>query len=108
MATAKRLYLDFDRPLAPSLTSLFAVFRIVGVRVVWLCYRRTRRGWHVIVHLNDRLLPSEAIALQACCGSDGRREALNLMRVIGIRTAPITSRYWIERWNLLYSTKLER
>lgn len=98
--------IDVDSRRSPSLRETVAVCRIVGVRPVWACYRRTRRGWHLILYLRDQLLPAECIALQCCLGSDARREALNLMRVLAIRRTPITRRYWVNRWNLLYRSKL--
>jgi len=52
------------------------------------------------------MLPAELVAFQACCGSDQRRETLNLMRVLAIRKTPITSPFWRDRWNLLFSEKL--
>lgn len=103
---ANCVYLDMDSNASPSIRPLYAVFRIVGVRPLWIEYRRTARGWHVIVYLRDSLLPAETIALQCCCGSDKRREALNLMRLLAIRRTPITSRFWRRRWNILFSRKL--
>ena len=68
--------------------------------------RRTRRGWHVAITLRDALEPAEIVALQSCLGSDRRREALNLMRVIGLRRTHGIDSFWFERWNLLYREKL--
>jgi hypothetical protein len=102
-------YLDFDlkRPNrnSPRLNPLFVVSRLVGVHPEWFCYERTRRGWHVIIKLAEKLKRAELVALQACLGSDRRREALNLMRVLGIRCYGVTG-YWARRWNILYGGKL--
>jgi hypothetical protein len=57
--------------------------------------------------LNRAFTRGELVAFQACCGSDLRREALNLMRVVGIRTTPIRSKFWRDRWNILYSEKVK-
>lgn len=76
---------------------------MLGVRIVWARYDKTRRGYHVIVRFTRRFSPVEIVAMQALCGSDSKREALNLARVM--------SRYnrnGIKRWNLLYRVKLER
>lgn len=100
------VYIDVDRAACPRVVDLYAIFRVIHVRPVWICFRRTRRGWHAIVRLRDRLQSAEIIALQACCGSDPRRETLNLMRVLSIRRAPIRNRFWRRRWNLLYQGKL--
>lgn len=99
-------YIDVDDRYAPSIRQFYSVCRIVGVSPVWINYRRTKKGWHIIIRLRDRLRPAETIALQACCGSDLRREALNLMRIIAIRRTPITSRFWRRRWNILFREKL--
>lgn len=72
-----------------------------------ICMERTRRGWHVLIKLRERLLPSELVALQSCLGSDGRREALNLMRALAIRKeCDGVTPYWKKRWNILFSGKL--
>lgn len=68
-------------------------------------YRRSRRGWHVIVPIDTPLLPAEQVALQAILGSDSRRELLNAMRVIAMRRKG-ARRFWRARWNLLYAHKL--
>ena len=102
-------YLDFDfkRPAqeSPRINPLFVVSRLVGVIPESFCYERTRRGWHIIIHLRENLAPAELVALQACLGSDRRREALNLMRVLGMKRYGVTD-FWKRRWNILYSEKL--
>jgi hypothetical protein len=98
---------DIDRQRAPRIREIFSVCRIVGVSPLWIAYRRTNRGWHVILYLRDHLHAAECIAFQACLGSDRRREALNLMRVLAIRRTPISDPFWRTRWNLLYERKLE-
>lgn len=89
----------------PRLAALLETLRIVGVAPRAIGYQRSRHGWHVTIDLRNRLLPAEQVALQCLLGSDVRRERLNLMRVIGLRTigAPAT---WKNRWNLFYSRKL--
>lgn len=47
--------------------------------------------------------PAQMVALQSVLGSDPRREALNLMRVLSL--SKMTPRYWKKRWNLLYRSK---
>ena len=106
VAHPQRAYIDVDQHRPPSVSQISAVARIVGLRIVWTLYRRTRRGWHVIIAMRDHLSPGETIALQACLGSDRRRETLNLMRAVSVRTGRIRG-FWSERWNLLYSSKLQ-
>jgi len=90
----------------PRLRPLWALCRIVGVRPRNLRIDRTRHGWHVVLTLNVRLSRGELVAFQACAGSDLRREALNLMRVIAIRRTRIRG-FWSHRWNLLFTEKLK-
>src|SRR5688572_32820619 len=70
VADETMVYLDIDSRTSPSIRTIFAGCRIVGVRPMWVAYRRTARGWHVIIHLHDRLQPAETIALQSVLGSD--------------------------------------
>jgi hypothetical protein len=105
-ARANVLMLDFDFRRVPRVRPLWSVLRVVGLRPTWIRTDRTRRGWHVIIGLTSRLQPAETVALQAILGSDDRREALNLMRVIAIRKNPPAA-FWKNRWNLLFSSKLQ-
>lgn len=128
----RRLPLSIARGVLP-LRVVRAVLSIVGVvpvnhsadessapvRVTWgpaprarvvpgpVCvrYDRTRRGFHVVIWLSESLTRAELVALQACLGSDARREALNLMRVRSMRVygCPPRDR---ARWNLLFEEKL--
>jgi hypothetical protein len=69
---------------------------------------RTRHGWHVIFRVLEKLTPAETVALQSCCGSDGRREALNLMRALSLRMKRCygVTPYWRKRWNILFAGKV--
>jgi len=99
-------YLDLDlgRKMI-HLHPIWIVLRAAGLRPRAIATIRTRRGWHIKIHLTRRLAPAELVALQACCGSDRRRETLNLMRILAIaRHDP--GPFWRARWNLLYSRKL--
>jgi hypothetical protein len=57
---------------------------MVGLRPRFILYEKSRRGWHVLIKLNEKLRPAAMVALQAVLGSDSRREALNLMRALYI------------------------
>ena len=97
---------DFDRTKAPSLPKLWRVLRTTGILPKSVRYDRTNHGWHVIVEIWGERIPSaERVALQACMGSDPKRETLNLMRVINIRKYG-ASPFWQARWNLLFRKKL--
>lgn len=107
------VYLDFDFPRpdrrSPSLRPIFTVLRMVGLRPSrqTIALERTRHGWHVIIQLSERLKPAEIVALQACLGSDRRREALNLMRALALRKrCNGVTPYWRKRWNILFGGKL--
>ena len=97
--------LDFDQGrTAPNYSRLCGVLRNFDIVPHEVQYSRTRKGWHVLIAHNGRCTPSEIVACQFALGSDPRRETLNLMRVLRIRTAP---RFWRKRFNLLYSEKLK-
>lgn len=101
-------YLDIDRRACPSLRPVWIVLRSLGLRPVWIKLRRSRRGWHVVIRLRGPALnPLAIVALQAVCGSDARRETLNLMRVLNIERHG-ASQFWRARWNILYREKVRR
>ena len=78
------------------------------MRPLWIEDRKTKRGWHRRVHFRERYEPAELVCFQACVGSDGRREALNLMRVLALRKGGTRiGSFWRSRWNVLYSEKLK-
>jgi len=90
------------QPPSPPLQSLA---HTLGVKVLWQRWDRTRRGWHLIIKIAQRLTIAEIIAAQAILGSDRDRERLNLARAISVRLRP--SRFWKARANLLYRRKLK-
>jgi hypothetical protein len=103
-AQAKLTLLDFDFPRAPRVRPFFAVAHILSEHIEWIRYDRTRRGWHVIIKWKRKFEPLATVALQAVLGSDGRREALNLKRVLSVPEGPGNAK---KKWNLLYDYKLE-
>lgn len=104
VVSPKRTLCDYDVPKAPPLTMLWAVARIVNLKPECIRYDRTARGWHVVIDWDRELSPAETVALQAVLGSDIRREALNLSRILspGAKT-----KRGAERWNLLFKGKLK-
>jgi hypothetical protein len=101
------ILLDFDSSRTPSLRTLWSLLSLWGLRPRFVCDTRTRRGWHRIIGLSKALPPAERIAAQCCLGSDLKREALNLMRVLSFcRTPP--NCFALSRWNILFERKLHR
>lgn len=93
---------DFDNPRPPRLTArITIVMRLHGLGVEWVRYDRTRRGWHVSVAVRQRLALMRVVCLQACLGSDWKRETYNARRAVVARHVPL---YWRERVNVLYKT----
>jgi hypothetical protein len=71
----------------------------------WRWMPSTNAGFHVeIIVFNFKYSPVVVVALQAILGSDWKRETYNLMRALVVDQAPD---FWHQRWNVLYSTKLE-
>lgn len=96
------LKIDLDRKFTPAQWSgymdrLKGVLRITKSQPQRVAVYETKKGFHVKVQLSDPLPSAEAlVCLQACSGSDGFREALNLMRALSGRTG---------NWNVLFIQK---
>lgn len=101
------LFLDYDCTRTPKLRPLYIDLRLWGVRAVFVLDSRSRKGWHREVRLNRRLPAIYLTAMQACLGSDKRRESLNIMRLLSIADSG-ASAFARSRWNLLFSRKLRR
>lgn len=100
-----RTYCDYDYRIPRRYVLMVrAVANICGLKVRWMRIDKTRRGWHVIIHWNIALAPAEQVALQFALGSDRRREALNLMRVLSLARHPSPNK---RDWNILFSRKLK-
>lgn len=56
-------------------------------------------GWHVLLILRERFEPLVVVALQCILGSDAKREAFNLQRVLQLKKV---NTFWRKRWNRLY------
>lgn len=97
------LYLDKDgvHPRC-SLRRVWELFRSIGIRVVWVRYSKSRRGWHVVIRVNRGLDALVIVALQSVLGSDPKREAFNLARVMAGY-----NKNGAKRWNILYRRKIE-
>jgi len=97
----RRLLLDFDLPERPDYFHIWSTLRLLDLEPLWVRQDRTNKGVHVVLALRRASKPLESLALQAVLGSDIRREALNLFRVLRQPTGLGRS-----RWNVLYSYKL--
>ena len=97
-------FIDCDTPVGIPVPNLNAICRIVGIKPKTICFKRTRRGWHIIIVLSETLSPIELIAFQAIAGSDRMREALNFMRC---RCSGVAD-FWQKRSNILYEYKVTK
>lgn len=99
-ASPSRILLDQDIG-APVINrrKIRAVLAILGLTEVSIDSRRSHSGGrHWVVEIRERLDPIQIVAIQACMGSDLKRETMNLGRVLRGRTDP--------EWNLLFDRKI--
>lgn len=85
-----------------SLDRIQLLLRRAGYRVVEHEVRRSPSGtgWHVVLTVRPRpKTPCEVVALQAICGSDPYREAMQMSRA---RWFGIMPRWTRDSWNVLY------
>ena len=99
------LLLDIDSSVFPwsKLASSIRAIKALTVRNV--CYARSRRGWHPIIEVAEKLTDIEIIAIQLALGDDRKRGQLNLQRYFGMKGKRIPA-YWRRRWNLIFSRKI--
>lgn len=88
-----------------AVPKVFAKLRAMRLRCHGLCYIRSRRGWHLLADLVEKLSPVELMAAQAILGDDRWRSALNFQRVRGMMEQGGVSDFWRDRWNLLFAWK---
>jgi hypothetical protein len=101
---ANKIMCDFDTAEIPS-PAVNSLIHTLGLTICWQRWDRTRRGWHLVLKVRERLSDGEIIAAQAILGSDRNRERLNLARAISIRLHP--SAFWRPRINVLFSSKIK-
>lgn len=101
--TALLVDLDRRRVSAAWGVALWDTLRRVGLTVQGVRWDRTRRGWHVLVWVRERLDLGTQVAVQLLLGSDRARETFNAFRAVRIRHAPPL---WRRRANVLYAEKL--
>ena len=102
------LKLDYDAPvpvadLRARLALLGDLFGVAVWRIVRT--RSSSGGVHITASSEAATLsPVEIVAAQAVCGSDWKREALNLARTRVLSSARLPA-MWRARWNVLYDRK---
>lgn len=114
MTTTLRLDFDIGASNVEFGERLSFVFELLGLKYAYAgtpvsvsAFRTmpsTHGGWHVEIEVVQDVSPAAVVAVQAILGSDWRRETFNLMRALVVEHAPD---FWRDRWNVLYSTKLE-
>jgi len=60
----------------------------------------SKKGWHIILCIENKMSDSEIIAWQFACGSDKYRERFNLLRHINGNS--------MKEWNILFNNKLHK
>lgn len=84
------LFLDIDdRDDFKVMKDILHVLEHNGFHAVEEKRTRSKSGnWHVYLRFQQPLEPMERIALQACMGSDRKREVLSILRCFTGNTAP--------------------
>lgn len=91
---------DYDGRIPAVLIARVAfVCRVHRCRVVLIETRRTRRGYHVVITVAQRVSFARVILMQALLGSDWKRELFNSRRAMAWRDVPA---FWRNRANVLY------
>lgn len=86
----------------PSIGTILKLLNRSGYVPCWMMEKRSRsgKGWHIVLALDpEPRTAEEVVAIQAFLGSDPYREACNLQRA---RTLQRVSKFWRDRWNVLY------
>lgn len=94
------LKIDYDRAIPRDFDKRLALMqRVQRLRFVLVRIDKTRRGYHVVIVVRQRLAFWRVVLLQAVMGSDWKRELFNSRRVNAWRALPA---FWRERANVLY------
>lgn len=104
---SNHLLIDIDEHMgdfSPVIDRVEIILKTIGIKGYIYNSRSTTNGAHFDVELNHKITPIETVCLQALCGSDWKREANNLRRVL----SGVTKTKWgRERFNVLYDRKLK-
>lgn len=96
------LLLDYDESIpADFVYRVRSLVQVMGWRVRSIRIDKTRRGYHAIVELREKVPFVEVVCAQAILGSDARREAFNLRRARTIMAGGVPV-WWQRRANVLY------
>jgi hypothetical protein len=102
------LFVDIDSHTSTKLRipKINSLFRSAGIQSGYsnVRYSRTKRGWHIVFLLDEKLTPVERVALESILGDDRMRASMNFARARNQSKMP---KYWKQRWNILYDYKLE-
>jgi hypothetical protein len=102
------VFVDIDSHSASSLSvfKLNSLFRACGLSNGYraLRYSRTKRGWHIVALLHEKLTPIERVCLESILGDDGMRASMNFARA---RNDYRTPQYWKQRRNILFDYKVQ-
>jgi hypothetical protein len=79
--------------------------RMMQIPIKQFFYRKTKHGWHIKINLDSMYTPVELCAIQAICGSDANREALNFKRAFFL-ASEAAAVHLAERWQVLFVRKL--
>lgn len=94
--------IDWDKKRRPNIQRIEALITRAGYRVIGSAVRKSPsgNGWHVVLSLRPYpKSPFEVVALQAICGGDPWREAMQMQRAQSFDKVPVWMR---DRWNVLY------
>jgi hypothetical protein len=100
---------DYDRRVIHPMERVWRLSRLIQAVPLWVQFRRTARGWHMVIEWDHAFSHAETVAIQAILGSDPYREAFNLARIRGIKNDPshVLLSDGLSRWNLLFKEKLK-
>lgn len=101
MSTIK---IDWDKKRPPDCGGIALVISQLQLDPFSIRYTRSQSHWHVIIETECKLPAVKIIALQLLLGSDPHRELYNLYRVLAVGA----SRYWRQRWNVLFKAHNSR
>jgi hypothetical protein len=93
---------DYDGREPPTVDEIRHIAGILRVKVEALEYSASRRGSHLAITWGAKWEPWQIVVIQAILGSDPKREAYNLLRLM---SGADVAKNW--RWNFLFSRKLE-
>jgi hypothetical protein len=103
-----QIKLDIDSEHEPDLSIIHGLLRRSGYAIQSASMQRSPsgEGWHVRINVMPRPhFPFEVVALQAICGSDPYREAMQMNRAREFSKAP---KHMRDAWNVLYLAHSQR